>query len=268
MKWTFINDRCLPEEAATLHFRDLAIQRGYGAFEFFKLADGLPLFLDEHLDRFYASASQLHLPVADERGTLKDKILTLIRKNGARTGGIRMTITGGDSPDGYTPSQPNLVMACQDFAPPTKEQFHRGIRLVSYEHQRQLPEVKSIDYLMAIWLQPTIRQAAADDVVYHRAGIISECPRSNFFIITRQEKLVTPATHILKGITRSKVIEAARTHMEVEERAVTLAEVAEATEIFITSTTKTVLPVAALDGHSYPLSRPFTGKIAAWLSSL
>jgi D-alanine transaminase/branched-chain amino acid aminotransferase len=103
--------------------------------------------------------------------------------------------------------------------------IENGIRLVSYEHQRQLPQVKSTDYMMAIWLQTYINDKQADDLLYHNQGIITECPRSNFFIVTSDDRVITPRDNILKGITRMKVVMLASKSLPMEERNLSIDEI-------------------------------------------
>ena len=85
--------------------------------------------------------------------------------------------------------------------------FEKGIELVTWPHQRQLPAVKSIDYVMAIWLQPWMKKNGADDVLYHNNGTVTECPRANFFLVMEDGRLVTPAENILEGVTRKKLLD-------------------------------------------------------------
>lgn len=250
--WTFLNNEFIPEEKAVLQVHDLSIQRGYGVFDFFKVVNGVPVFLEEHLDRFYFSASRMRLNVAYNKEELKKILLELLTKNSAINTGVRITLTGGYSPDGYQLAKPNLIISIRSFSTPTKEQFEGGIRLISYEHQRQLPDVKSIDYLMAIWLQPFVKQNSADDVLYHQKGLVSECPRSNFFIVTEKNTIVTPSENILKGVMRNKLLEVAKTNFHIEERDVHVDEVRFAKEAFITSTTKIILPVRQLNDYVFP----------------
>jgi D-alanine transaminase/branched-chain amino acid aminotransferase len=245
--WVFFQDDFIEEEKARVHFKDLSFQRGYGIFDFFRLVGNSPLFLDDHLDRFYYSASNMHLSVAPDRETLKKTITGLIQKNNLPNTGIRLSLTGGYSNDGFTIGKPNLLISQHTFAPPTEEQIEKGIRLLSYNYQRSLPHIKSIDYLMAVWLQPKRIEAGADDILYIKDGWVSECPRSNFFLLTEDNKLVTPAAHVLAGVTRKKVLELAKNHLAVEERPVSVEEFKAAKEAFITSTTKQILPVAAID---------------------
>lgn len=260
-QWAFINNDFIKEEDARLHFRDLSIQRGYGVFDFFKVVNSVPVFLEEHLNRFYFSAEEMRLTVGYSKDELIKILDLLIKKNSVATTGVRITLTGGYSADGYQLSNPNLIIALSPLPLPSSQQFEKGIKLVTYQHQRQLPHVKSIDYLMAIWLQPFIRQNNADDVLYHKNGIVSECPRSNFFLVTKEQTLVTPSENILKGVMRSKIIEVARSKFRVEERDVSVDEIKTAKEAFITSTTKTVLPVNQIDDYLFPSLRPLTATI-------
>jgi branched-chain amino acid aminotransferase len=260
-KWAFLNDRFVAEENTVLHARDLAVQRGYGVFDFFKLIHSVPVFLEEHLDRFYFSSAQMRLPVVYSKDELRKIIFELLEKNNIDHTGVRITLTGGYSEDGYQLSSPNLIISLHSFASPDEDLFKKGIKLVTYPHQRQLPHVKSIDYLMAIWLQPFIKQNGADDVLYHLNGVVSECPRSNFFIVTKDDTILTPSSNILNGVMRMKLIETAKKYFIITERNIVIEDIKSAKEAFITSTTKTILPVRQIDNSIFPDSRPVTTQL-------
>jgi branched-chain amino acid aminotransferase len=204
--WSFINTSFIEESRASLPINDLAIQRGYGVFDFLKLAGNKPLFLQDHLDRFHASAKALHLPVEMERRVLVDVIDELIKRNDIPGSGMRLTLTGGATGDGLRISRPNLIISQHLFQKPTPLHLEKGLRLMSYGHQRQLPQVKSIDYLMAVWLQPFLEDKGFDDVLYFAGDFATECPRANFFLIGSDNKIITPASQVLMGITRKKTI--------------------------------------------------------------
>lgn len=260
---TFVNGEFIPASKASLLVSDLAIQRGYGIFDFLKTLHNTPVFPDEHLQRFIHSAEQLQLPTGRSKEEILSLLLQLMEKNDIPHSGIKLTLTGGYSPDGYILSQPNLVITQVPIQPPSMTTFEKGLRLVTYPHIRQMPEVKTIDYLMAIWLQPYIQEKGADDVLYHKEGIVSECPRSNFFIVTKDDTIVTPHENILKGVIRSKVLDLAKQSFKTEERPVSLEEIKNAREAFITSTTKHIIPVLQVDGH--PIGDGSPGKISRHL---
>jgi len=262
---TFLNDTFLPASDAALSVNDLAIQRGYGVFDFFKTVGGAPIFPDDHLDRFFHSAARMHLPVGKSREELKEIIAQLMQLNNFPDSGIRITLTGGYSTDSISLGRPNLVITQHPMAPPGKD-CPPPIRLISYPHQRQLPDVKTIDYLMAIHLQPTIRERGAFDVLYHNNGVITECPRCNFFLLTADDILVTPARKMLKGITRKKVLELAAARLAAEERDVLLGEIPAAKEAFITSTSRHIIPVSHID--DIPIGDGTPGPVTEQLNAM
>ncbi len=263
-----VNGVLLPADQASLQISDLSIQRGYGVFDFFKTLNFKPIFLEEHLDRFFRSAAGLRLEVGKTREELRALIALVQDKNQLAYSGFRITLTGGYATDSITPVTPNMVISQVPLPGAISGKVQPSIRLVSYPHRRQLPEVKSIDYLMAIWLQPYIRECGADEVLYHQDGSISECPRSNFFMVTAGDVLVTPARGILPGIIRGKVLELARQQFAVEVRDVTLRELSVAKEAFITSTTRHGLPVSQVGGVGLGEAGPVARLLNAELYAL
>ncbi|WP_333865122.1 aminotransferase class IV [Chitinophaga sp.] len=253
MSHAIINGAIVPENEARVLISDLSIQRGYGIFDYFRARAGQPVFLEDHLDRFYHSASVMRLTPETDRERLKHLLTELIEINGAPHAGVRITLTGGYSENGYTPATPNLLitLAPYHYDPAS---FDKGIHLVTHDYQRQLPEVKTIDYLQAIYLQPFIREHQADDVLYHQNGSVRECPRANFWAVSENGELITPADRVLKGITRKKIL--SMTDLRPTEATLPLSALATAREAFITSTTKIVTPVLQIDGRPVGTGEP------------
>ena len=251
--YCYANHQIQPIEQWGVPVTDLWVQRGYGIFDFLRVAHGKPLFLEQHLERLFNSASIMHLTIKESKEEIKKIVAELIEKNKMPFSGIRMFVSGGDSADGYTISAPRLVVLQQVLAVPDNQLSTKGIHLVSHPFQRQLAEVKTTDYLMAIWLQPWMKSLGADDILYYHKESITECPRSNIFMVTPENKLITPATQMLKGITRQNILKVAAAHqIEVEIRPIELAEIKTAKEVFISSSTKRILPVSRLDDHFFP----------------
>lgn len=243
----FVNNQFIEEEKASLGITDLSFQRGYGIFDFFRTSNHIPLFIDDYLDRFFKSAGMLRLQPLHSREELKNIISEMIRQNNTPVSGIKMILTGGYSSDGYELSSPNFIITQQPVQLPGIEKFDKGLKIILYEYLRDLPHAKSINYLMGVYLQDKVRQYKADDVLYYKDGCILEFPRSNVFVVTKDQTVVTPGENVLHGITRMKVLELARKKYTVEERAVTVDELRNAAEVFLTSTTKRILPVLTID---------------------
>lgn len=252
----FFNDRFLENEEALLHVSDLSMQRGYAVFDFFRTVNAVPLFMHDHLERFFGSAAGMHLPVNKSREELSAIITELEKKSTLPETGIRIMLTGGYSADSYQPAMPNLVITCNPVKTATQEDFEKGISIITYKHQRELPHIKSINYLTAVWLQPLLKEKKADDVLYHNDESITEFPRSNVFMVTDKNVLATPARNMLKGITRKHVLSLAAEMMAVEERDIPVDELMNAAEVFLTSTTKKILPVLKADERMIGDGRP------------
>ena len=243
----FINDRFMKLEDAHLHISDLSIQRGYAAFDFLRTLDFKPLFIDDYLERFFRSIELLQLNTEFNKQQVKKIIHQLIEKNNLPVSGIRMMMTGGYSPGGYEPATPNLVITQQPLQVPPTGNLKPGIKVITYEYQRDLPEIKSINYLVGVWLQQKVKEKNASDVLYYKNNLVTEFPRSNIFIVSKQGELITNEKNILEGITRKKVLELAADKFPVRIKDITLDEIKNAAEVFMTSTTKRILPIIQVD---------------------
>lgn len=233
---------------------DLGVQRGYGIFDFLRTNGKHAVFINDHLDRFFHSASAMHLTVDYNRNEIIEIVNQLIHQNELLYSGIKILLTGGDSSDGYTITKPRLSIFQQKLQPPPNQIPEKGIHLISKVYQRQLPEVKTTDYLMAIWLQPWLKDQKGDDLLYCNETSITECPRSNIFMVTHENVVVTPKENMLWGITRKKIIEIADSiGLKIEQRNIPLEELYKAKEVFISSSTKRILPVERID-QSYTFS--------------
>lgn len=246
-RYISVNGEIMQANSLCISASDLAIQRGYGIFDFLVTVNSKPIFLEDHIRRFYSSALSMHLPVLLNQSALIDAIDQLMQKNNLPNSGIRITLTGGDSPDGYSIGNPNLIISQSPFNY-QNQVFEKGLKLISYEHQRQLPFIKTIDYLKAIYLQPTIKSAGADDVLYFFNGLVTECPRANFFMVTVNGEVLTPKDNILHGVTRKHVLNLKG--YTIKEANITLEMLASAKEAFISSSTKNILPVTAINGNT------------------
>lgn len=261
--YVWINNSLIPSDQATLNVADLAVQRGYGIFDFFKTIDAKPVFLEDHLDRFFRSALFMRLALKQSRDEVRSKILQLINKNSFTESGIKVILTGGFSPDGFNIAEPNLIISQQEFIIP-KTMPKKGINILTHEYQRQFSEAKTLDYLQAIWLQPILKEKMADDVLYYSDGLIRECPRANIFIVTKDHKVITPENGMLQGVSRKHVLEISSGLFETEARDVSMDDLRNAEEVFITSTTKNILPVVQIDGKRIGNGDP--GKVTGLLA--
>ena len=246
----FLNNDLIRQNDAKLGINDLSIIRGYGIFDFFRLKNNIPLFIDEHLNRFFMSAEKVFDEIPFSKDELEAKVRRLIDSNNAPVSGIRIVLTGGYSQDGYSTGTPNLIITQEPIKFPSDKSYSEGVKLITYPYLRELPEVKTINYMTGIWLKKEIARAGAFDVLYHHNGLVCELTRSNFFIVNKEGEIITPDRYILKGVTRRKVLDIAQQKFRIHEAPVSVDELKVAKEAFLTGTTKKVLPVTHIDGFA------------------
>jgi branched-chain amino acid aminotransferase len=243
----FLNNRIVPAGEAKISVRDISILRGFGIFDFLRTQHGRPFLIGDYLHRFKTSAQLIGLPLDHSIDELKGLIHELLEVNRLPEAGIRLVLTGGESPNGYLPTDPNFAILIEELHWPDENWYRKGIKLITYPYQREFYQIKSINYLTALMLQPRARNEGAMDILYHNGEEISETTRCNFFIV-RDNVIITPDKHILFGVTRKKVLEIARMNFPVEERTINLSELKQADECFVTGTGKKMISVVDIDG--------------------
>ncbi len=248
--WTVIvNGELVPEAEATVHISDLGLRRGFAAFDFFRLVDGTPLFFNDHMARLARSRELLGLNGRWPEAEVRALVAQLISANGLRNEGIQIVLTGGYSPDAFTPTEPNLLMAPMAVTMASEEQYRTGVKVITHRNVRELPAAKTTDYLIAVREISRMTAAGAIEVLYHDGEVISEGARSGLAIVTADGVLVTAGEGVLESITLKRVLDVARTLLPIERRDITVAEFANAPEAFLTGTTRCVLPITQVDDH-------------------
>jgi branched-subunit amino acid aminotransferase/4-amino-4-deoxychorismate lyase len=188
----------------------------------------------------------LELPYTAEE--MMAAIGELLKKGGFKESGIRIVLTGGSSKDAFHLEKGSQTFAIlvSEFVPLPDSHFEDGVALSTLEHQRELPEIKSLNYITPMRVLPKFEKEGYFDLLYTTSGLVLESSTSNFFIV-KDQKLITPRDNILMGTTRRFVIDIARSDFPVEEREVTLEETLTADEAFLTATNKDIVPVVRVD---------------------
>ena len=222
-------------DTPVVHADDEGFLRGRAAFETVRVYGGRPFRLDRHLERLQESARRLGLPAPDAAELQR-----------MSTGALR---EGAGDPAAFV-----LVVSLPDDL----EQLRlRGLRLVSVElgidPSWPLGGVKSTSYAVNMVAVDRARAAGGDDaLLLARGRIVLEGPTSNIWW-RRDRTLYTPALEVgvLAGVTRAVLAEAAGgLGYELREGAFALDELLAADEVFMSSSVREVMPVAAVDGQA------------------
>ena len=171
----------------------------------------------------------------------------LIQESDLNNPAIRILLTGGYSSAPFF-QQPNFIIIAEELPTYPAAAYSFGAKLITVKYQRELPHIKSINYLNAVRLEPLKREKKAFDILYYSENGVTECPRSNFFAF-QGDTLVTASSHVLSGITREIILKLAAAHFQIEERKIEPSELSLIDEAFVTSTSKRVIPVTTIDDH-------------------
>lgn len=233
------------------------VNRGYGAFDFFSIINGKPFYLDRHLDRFFNTMSYLRLKITETQIEVADIIHQVIEKNNITDFHMKLfaypkKVFHGDVIDCNLFVIPVIMPSSAIF------DVTNGVKLIAKEYQRFLPEAKSTNYMPMVYWHHEIHAAGAVDVLYYSEGDIRESSRGNVFVV-KDGKVRTPDKKMLKGITRSIAIDILKKqNIPVLEEPVSLQSLFTADEVFLTSTTKRILPIIQVDEHIVQDGKPGT----------
>lgn len=246
--WWYVNGRWVHPHEATISLNDVAVLRGYSAFESLRTYNRRPFHLEEHLNRLYRSAELIELAVPWSRAYITQLVREIIERNVYEHAAIRLFVTGGETEDSILPiGKPTLAVLITPLGERNMERFAQGYKVITTPLQRSTPEAKTTSYLEAIRaLKEATRHEAVDALFVNVHGHVLEATRSNFFVF-RGDTLVTPHDGVLLGITRNVVLELAHGLFTIEERPVLLTELPLVDEAFITSSSKEIMPIVQID---------------------
>jgi len=248
MNTLYLNGKYLPSKKGFISVNDIGFLRNYGVFDYLRTYNGRPFLLKEHLARFRNSAKSLGLYVPKTDQQIAAIISKLLNKNHLAEASIRMVLSGGELVGAleYDQGNPTFAVIVKPYHDLPKDLYEKGVKLVTYEHQRIFPEAKTLNYLTAVKLQPWCKKEKAFEVLYTYKGQVLECTTSNFFGIVKNT-IVTPKKNVLSGTVRNFIVDLARKKFKVVERPVRVSEISKFSESFITGTNKEVLPVVMID---------------------
>jgi branched-chain amino acid aminotransferase len=264
----YVNGSITPAAEAVVPVYDHGFLYGEGVYETLRTYNHVPFLYDRHLRRLRASAERLHLevPFSDEQLAfwIDD---TVAAAGEMKEAYIRVLLTRGVGELNYDPKStpaPSLVIIVKPLEEPPARVFEQGIRIAQVPILRNHPGsvnplVKSNNLLNnALAMQEAYRRGAEEGLMCNYRGELSECSQANFFMV-RSGVALTPRSDagLLEGCTRGFLFEVGD-DVGIEVRAETLFpnDLETADEAFITSTTRELSPVTAIDDRVVGSGKP------------
>jgi len=258
----FLNGKFLPIEEARVPVLDRGFIFGDGVYELVPVYSRVAFRLEEHLARLERSLAHTRIANPYSRGEWRDIIYRLVDAQPFEDQGVYFQVTRGVARrDHAFPKdvEPTVFMMSNPLVTPPKEAVQKGAAAVSAQDNRWLRcDIKSISLIGNCLLRQLSAEAGAAETILFRDGKLTEASASNVFVVKRGV-ILSPAKSelILPGITYDVVVELARANgLPLELREVTEAEVRAADEIWVSSSSKEVLPIVSLDAVPVGDGRP------------
>jgi branched-chain amino acid aminotransferase len=255
-----VNGQITPLEEARISVLDRGFLYGDSVYEVFRTYSGVPLFCHEHFDRMENSARLVHMTISQSRVELLDEMRRTAAAAGVPKGQdiyVRWHITRGTGALDLVPARDlrsSYVIIVKEVPPWNPEFYAHGMRLAVTHTRRNpvealSPDIKSGNYLNNILGVAEAVELGADDcLMLNPAGIVTEASNSNVFFVI-DDRLVTPsaASGVLRGITKAAIGRLLTEQgFKLDEATIPARDLARATECFVTSATREVMPVAAV----------------------
>lgn len=232
-------------------------------YEVFRVQRGVPVFIEDHLDRLWHTAALEKVNLHCSRETILENIFRLIGSNPANDGNIKIYVS--------TTCNEDLLWLVY-FTPhqyPSPRQFKNGVAVKIFNAERLNPNAKTMDTLLRRTTERIKTEQDVNEVLLvDQSGYITEGSRSNVFFVV-DDSIVTPPLHqILEGVTRKQVLKLCKSaQIPVMEKSVHNSILSQVEGAFITGTSRRVLPVNRIDNIKIHVVHPIVRQLQRLLEN-
>jgi len=267
----YLNGEFLPLSEAKVPVLDRGFIFGDGVYEVIPAYNRQLFRIDEHLQRLQNSLTAVRIPNPYSGQEWKQVFNKLLEKNPAEDSSIYLQVTRGVAKrDHAFPANvtPTVFAMASPLLTTDEKAFNQGVAAITLDDTRwQNCNIKAITLLPNILLRQTAIDEGAAEAILIRDGEVTEGAASNVFIVSAGVIKTPPkGARLLPGITRDLIVELARMQqLPIQEVNFSKAELLAAEEIWISSSTKEIMPVVKLNekpvanGQPGPLTRKLFG---------
>jgi branched-chain amino acid aminotransferase len=247
------NDQIREAAGGLLSPGQIGLLSGWGVFSTIRVADGVLFAWERHWARMQHDARLLRVPFPTDSEAVRRSLLRLVEANHAQTGTLRIVVVRNR---GGIWEGPGLDRDYDLIALTTKlKDWGEGTRLAVVPQARHSAQmfagVKSLSWSMNLcWYEMAQSRGYDEALLLNEHGQVSECTSANIFAAVG-ERVYTPplSSGCLPGVTRDVLLSGAHVPgIVVEEKELRLEDLEQADEVFITSTTRNLLSVVAIEG--------------------
>lgn len=253
-KYICLNGKFISTKDAKISLDNLEFSYGFGVYENIRLRNNKVYFLKEHLNRLLHSAKVIDLEHGFIIKTMTQWVSSIIEKNKIESANIKMLLIGGPK---ITPlekggnKQGNLYIMLLAPQYPDKKIYREGVRVITYNYERFLPEAKTLNMLPSYLAYSRAKKSGAYDALFvDSQGFVREGTRSNFFVIKNKILYTPPVQKVLDGVTRRTVIDCAKQNgYKIVERDIKLKDVFKYEGAFLTNTSGKIVPIRVVQSQ-------------------
>lgn len=262
MSTVWVNGKLVDEEDARISPFDHGLLTGDGVFETLRVVRGTPFAARRHMERLGRSAAGLRLP-CPEAAVVEAAMHAVVAANGVEDGRVRVTVTGGPSALGSDRAavEPTVIVAVGPL-PAWPASTDVVVAPWPRNERGALAGFKTISYGENVVALAFAHDRGAGEALFgNLAGNLCEGTGTNVFV-GMEGRLVTPplTSGCLPGVTRDLLLQL----VDVAEEDLPLSALASVDEAFVTSSTRDVQPIRAIDGRALaPCPGPLTEAAAA-----
>jgi len=225
---------------------------GWGVFTTLRVADGVLFAWDRHWARIKRDAAAFHVPLPDDSDGVHRKLLELVEANQALNSTLRLVIlrNGGGMWANPKPPRPSDVIALTADS----KDWGEGVKLAYQDNARhaasEFAGTKILSWSMNLtWLENAQARGFDEVILLNEHGQVSECTSANIFAAVGNQVWTPPlSSGCLPGITREVLLgEIHVPGIEIVEKPMMPSDLEMADEVFITSTTRDLLPVFQIE---------------------
>ena len=249
------NDQICQASDAVLAPGQVGLLSGWGVFSTLRVADGVLFEWDRHWARIMRDAAAFHVALPPDSETVRRRLLDLIEANGAANCTLRLVIVRNGGGMWAGPSngrESDLVALTAD-----SKEWGTGVKLAYQPQGRHaacnFAGTKILSWAMNLtWLETAQRRGFDEVILLNERGEVAECTSANIFIATGNNVWTPPlSSGCLPGITRELLLGPVQVAgLPVTEKTLLPADLEAADEVFITSTTRDLLPVLEIEGRT------------------
>jgi D-alanine transaminase len=262
VRTVFLNGEYLPADQAHVSVLDRGFLLGDGVYEVIPVYQGLPFCLNEHLQRLQRSLDGVRMANPYSIEQWSEIIARLVKDNEGENQAVYLQVTRGVAPrDHVFPEgvEPTAFVMTNPIKPLPEWYKQDGIKAITVKDIRWAQcDIKAITLLPNSLLRQQAQDAGAQEAILIRDGYMTEGSASNSYAVLDGVIYTAPKDEkVLPGITRDVVLELARSAgVSYREQAVSAEQLKQADEIWISSSTRELLPVTTLDDMPVGSGKP------------